>query len=150
MSHSNRKYIAVISRSKISMPEAVIELTANAFKLLSLIYYGHISNSDLQDKKAMKILGVSRHPYLKAKDELKIKGYIKIVQVGSTKYKWFVGKNAIRKDTEKYDEAKKKKKSREFAELVLGVDNNDENEIPKAKQKGVYVVEGFEQDLCCA
>ena len=75
----------------------------------------------------MKQLGVSRRPYYKAKDELKEKGYIKIIQVGSTKYKWYVGKEAISKDDLKYQN-KKRKDDELFAKLVLegnSINNQD-------------------------
>ena len=85
------------------MKDAVLELSANAFKLLNLIYHEVIKDEDLADNKAMAQLGVSRRPYFKAKDELKDTGYIRVVQVGSTKYKWYVGKQAIEKDSKKYD-----------------------------------------------
>jgi hypothetical protein len=131
---TNRKYIAKVQRSKVNMREAVIELSPNAFKLLNLIYYEILKDETLADDKAMKQLGVSRRPYYKAKDELKEKGYIKIVQVGSTKYKWYIGKEAIAKD------------DRLFAKLVLE-GNSINNQDFKSKESGVFVLEGFEQDF---
>lgn len=142
---TNRKYIAKVQRSKVDMKEAVIELSPNAFKLLNLIYYEVLKDETLADDKAMKLLGVSRRPYYKAKDELKEKGYIKIVQVGSTKYKWYVGKEAISKDDLKYQN-KKRKDDELFAKLVLeGISIN--NQEFKSKESGIFVLEGFEQDF---
>ncbi|AXX95095.1 hypothetical protein [Arcobacter ellisii] len=142
---TNRKYIAKVQRSKVDMKETVIELSPNAFKLLNLIYYEILKDENLADDKAMKQLGVSRRPYYKAKDELKEKGYIKIVQVGSTKYKWYVGKEAISKDDLKYQN-KKRKDDELFAQLVLeGISIN--NQDFKSKESGVFVLEGFEQDF---
>ena len=141
---TNRRYIGKVYKSKVSMKDAVTELSPNSFKLLNLIYYEVIKGKDLEDKEAMSILGVSRGTYFKAKDELKEKGYIRIVQVGSTKYKWYIGKDAISKDALKWDEGRKIKSNREFANLVLQVKENEEHiENPT---EGVYVLEGFEQD----
>ena len=71
--------------------------------------------------------------------------YIKIVQVGSTKYKWYVGKEAISKDDLKYQN-KKRKNDELFAQLVLeGISIN--NQDFKSKESGVFVLEGFEQDF---
>ena len=84
-------------------------------------------DENLADDKVMKQLGVSRRPYYKAKDELKEKGYIKIIQFGSTKYKWYVGKEAISKDDLKYQN-KKRKDDELFAKLVLegnSINNQD-------------------------
>ena len=124
---TNRKYVGKVQRSKVDMKEAVIELSPNAFKLLNLIYYEVLKDENLADDKVMKQLGVSRRPYNKAKDELKEKGYIKIIQVGSTKYKWYVGKEAISKDDLKYQN-KKRKDDELFAKLVLegnSINNQD-------------------------
>ena len=71
MSQTNRKYIAKMKRSKINMAEAVQELSANAFKLLGLIYYNVIDLDNLDNDTVMKLLGVSRRPFFSAKDELK-------------------------------------------------------------------------------
>lgn len=125
------------------MKEAVVELSSNAFKLLNLLYYDFIKESNLADDKAMAILGVSRKPYFKAKDELKEKGYIKIVQVGSTKYKWYIGKESIRKDNEKY-KAKESKDRQKFAMLVLE-GRTETNTEQEEKSNEVFVLEGFEQ-----
>lgn len=142
---TNRKYVGKVQRSKVDIKEAVIELSPNAFKLLNLIYYEVLKDENLADDKAMKQLEVSRRPYYKAKDELKEKGYIKIVQVGSTKYKWYVGKEAISKDDLKYQN-KKRKDDELFAKLVLE-GNSINNEDFKSKESGVFVLEGFEQDF---
>lgn len=140
---TKRKYVGKVQRSKVDMKEAVIELSPNAFKLLNLIYYEILKDETLADDEAMKQLGVSRRPYYKAKDELKEKGYIKIVQVGSTKYKWYIGKESISKDDLKYQN-KKKKDDELFAQLVLeGSSINNQNFKPK--ENGVFVLEGFEQ-----
>lgn len=143
---TNRKYIGRINRSKVDMKEAVMELSPNAFKLLNLIYYEILKDETLVDNEAMKILGVSRRPYYKAKDELKEKGYIKIIQVGSTKYKWYIGKEAIAKDEIKYQN-KKKKDDELFAELVLNHKASTNNQSFSYKDSGVFVLEGFEQDF---
>lgn len=142
---TNRKYIGRIHRSKVDMKEAVIELSPNAFKLLNLIYYEILKDETLADDKAMKQLGVSRRPYYKAKDELKEKGYIKIIQVGSTKYKWYIGKESISKDDLKYQN-KKRKDDELFAKLVLE-GNAVNNQKFKSKERGVFVLEGFEQNF---
>ncbi|MCT7501397.1 hypothetical protein ACOTVQ_09660 [Aliarcobacter butzleri] len=142
---TNRKYVGKVYRSKVDMKEAVVQLSPNAFKLLNLIYYEIIKDETLADNEAMKHLGISRRPYYKAKDELKEKGYIKIIQVGSTKYKWYVGKEAISKDNLKYQN-KKKKDDEKFAELVLGINKATNNQSFNYQESGVYVLEGFEQD----
>lgn len=143
---TNRKYVGKVYRSKVDMKEVVLELSPNAFKLLNLIYYEIIKDETLADNEAMKYLGVSRRPYYKAKDELKEKGYIKIIQVGSTKYKWYIGKESISKDDLKYHN-KKKKDDEKFAELVLGLNKSTNNQSYNYEDSGVYVLEGFEQDL---
>lgn len=102
MSQTNRKYVAKMKRSKINMAEAVQELSANAFKLLGLIYYGVIKLDNLDNDSVMKLLGVSRRPFFNAKDELKNKGYIQVHQIGSTKFVWVLGKEAVKKDNDLY------------------------------------------------
>jgi len=139
MSKTNRKYIATLKKSKINMREAVEELTANSFKLLNILYYVIENTSNLEDKILMTSLGISKRPFYKAKDELKEKGYLKIVQVGSTKYKWFLGKKAIKKDNEKY-QAKYKKDRETFANLVLGIDHSKPDVINK-NYSGTYFIE---------
>jgi hypothetical protein len=142
---TKRRYISKVYKTKVDMKEAVIELSANAFKLLNLIYYNIIKDETLADNEAMKTLGVSRRPYYRAKDELKEKGYIKVIQVGSTKYKWFVGKEAIRKDKHKY-KAKKKKDDEHFADLVLNYNCPKKEKNYSLDNEGVFVLEGFEQN----
>lgn len=144
---TNRRYVGKVYKSRVVMKEAVLELSANAFKLLNLIYHEAIKDEDLADDKAMNILGVSRRPYFKAKDELQDLGYIRIVQVGSTKYLWYVGKTSIAKDADRYDKGKKKKADYEFAQLVLSIDMSDNVicESSNQAESGVYVLEGFEQ-----
>lgn len=139
MKKTNRTYRAIIKRSKVNMGEAVQELTANSFKLLNIIYYCVTEEKDLEDKSLMKFLDVSRRPFYNAKEQLKEKGYIKIVQVGSTKYKWFVGKKAIQKDNEKY-EPKYKKDREKYAKLVLNVEDNESFIIPN-NYSGVYSID---------
>ena len=99
----------------------------------------------------MVILGVSRRPYFKAKEELQERGYLRIVQVGSTMYKWYVGKASILKDSKRWDEGKRLKENFKFAQLVLGFTlKENKNPLPKAvnnENNGVYVLEGFEQDV---
>ena len=102
MSQTNRKYVAKMKRSKINMAEAVQELSANAYKLLGLIYYNVIDLDNLDNDTVMKLLGVSRRPFFSAKDELKDKGYIQIHQIGSTKFVWVLGKEAVKKDNDLY------------------------------------------------
>ena len=132
------------------MSEAVMELSANAFKLLNLIYHDLIKEETLENDRAMEILGVSRRPYFSAKDELQEKGYIRIVQVGSTMYKWYVGKASISKDSKRWDEGKRLKNDFEFAQLVLGYTlKESEKYLPKPvnnSDSGAYTLEGFEQD----
>jgi len=139
MSITNRKYIAILKKSKVNMREAVGELSANSFKLLNILYYVIDDTSNLEDKRLMDTLGVSKRPFYNAKDELKEKGYLKIVQVGSTKYKWFLGKKAIKKDNDKY-EAKYKKDRENFANLVLGIDYSKSDVINK-NCSGTYFIE---------
>lgn len=138
---TKRRYISKVIKSRVVMKEAVVELSANAFKLLNLIYFDCIKDEDLADDKARAILGVSRRPYFKAKEELAALGYIRIIQVGSTKYKWYVGKEAIAKDAKRYDEGRAKKANREFSEMVMDYyipSNNIEEPII---QDGVGVYE---------
>lgn len=111
MSQTNRKYVAKIKRSKINMAEAVQELSANAYKLLGLIYYNVVSLDNLDNDTVMKLLGVSRRPFFNAKDELKNKGYIQVHQTGSTKFVWILGKEAVQKDYDLY--APKRMKDKE-------------------------------------
>lgn len=152
MRKTNRRYVGTLYKSKVLMMEAVQELSANAFKLLNLVYYEVVTKEGLSDSNLMMILNISRRPYFKAKSELKEKGYINIVQVGSTKYKWFVGKKAIQKDYEKY-EPKRRKDAESFADLVLnGVCKDSKKSKPRENKSnhdggGVYVLEGFEQGL---
>ena len=129
------------------MSEAVIELSSNAYKLLGYIYYNHLLDSDLVDKRASKIIGSSHSTYANAKYELKNAGYIKIVQCGSTLYKWFVGKGAIEKNNIKY-KGKEKKDRRVFANKVLGttVGEITVNSLNDGVC-GVYELEGFEQSV---
>ncbi len=146
---TNRRYIGKVYKSRVVMSEAVMELSANAFKLLNLIYHDLIKEETLENDRAMEILGVSRRPYFSAKDELQEKGYIRIVQVGSTKYLWYVGKASILKDSKRWDEGKRLKNDFEFAQLVLG-HTLVESDTPKLKavnsdNYGVYELEGFEQ-----
>jgi hypothetical protein len=139
MKKTNRTYKAIIKKSKVNMGEAVQELAANSFKLLNIIYYYVTEEKDLEDKSLMKLLNVSRRPFYNAKEQLKEKGYIKIVQVGSTKYKWFVGKKAIQKDNEKY-EPKYKKDREEYAKLVLNIQDK-ESCIISNNYSGVYSID---------
>ena len=50
MNKTNRRYIAKMKRSKVNMREAVQELSANAYKLLGLIYYNVIDLNKLWRK----------------------------------------------------------------------------------------------------
>ena len=146
-SKTNRKYVGQIIRSKVPMAKAVIELSANAFKVLNLVYYGHICKEKLRDQDASKIASMSRRPYMKAKDELIEKGYIRIHQIGSTKYKWIIGSTAIEKDRERYDKPRTEKANKEFAEKVLKYYNpqdfyqeHEDKYLNKGKT-GVYEVD---------
>ncbi len=141
---TKRKYVGRVYKSKISMVEAVQDLSPNSFKFLNLIYHEVLKGEELVDTNIMAVLGVSRRPYFRAKDELKEKGYIRIVQVASTKYKWYVGKKAIAKDAKRYDKGRKLKADREFANLVLGI-KVERDEYIDNPTEGVFVLEGFEQ-----
>ncbi len=139
---TKRRYVATVTKSRVIMKEAVLELSANAFKLLSLIYYENIKDGDLADEKACRILGVSRRPYFKAKEELTELGYLRIVQVGSTKYKWYIGKKAIKKDSERFDIGRSKKSNYEFSQKVLNyynINNTDDEPITQTGT-GVYEI----------
>ena len=152
MNKTNRRYIAIVKRTKINLREATTKLSSNAFKLLYMIYTDVIKGEDLDNNKAMKIMELSKHPYLKAKDELKEQGYIKVIQIGATKFVWLIGKDAIEKNDEKY--ALKEKLDREaYAQEILEYlspkpsnETFDQNP-PTVYPNETYVLEGFEQNF---
>ena len=151
MKKTNRRYIAIVKRTKVNLREATTKLSSNAFKLLYMIYTDVIKGEDLDNNKAMKIMELSKHPYLKAKDELKEQGYIKVIQIGATKFVWLIGKGAIEKNDEKY--ALKEKLDREaYAQEILEYlspkPSNEtlEQNPPTVYPNETYVLEGFEQN----
>ncbi len=85
------------------MREAVIDLSPRAFKLLNLIYYGHISHEYLMDAKASKILGCGINTYANTKYELKESDYLLIHQLPNNKFIWIIGKKAIAKDKDRWN-----------------------------------------------
>lgn len=142
-----KRYKGQIRRSKVDMSEAVLELNPNAFTLLNYIYLGHLQDADLNNRRASKIIGLSHVTYSNAKHDLVKAGYIKIVQCGSTLYKWFVGKGAIEKNNIKY-KGKEKKDRRVYANKVLGTTVGVNTEYTCSNgASGVYELDGFEQDV---
>lgn len=76
-----------------------LELSSNAYKLLSIMYYLDIDGNENDLREA---LAVGRDSYKKALNELKDKGYLAIVKTGGTTYKYLLGQ-AIKKHDQKYE-----------------------------------------------
>ena len=85
------------------MSKEVIHLSPVAFKLLNLLYYNHITSTNLKASIAHKILQTGRDTYNNALYELKEANLLYIQQAGPLHYIYILGHKAIKDHKNKWD-----------------------------------------------
>jgi DNA-binding MarR family transcriptional regulator len=108
------KFIGVIKSSKVDMKEVVTKLSAQAYRVLSYLYYRHIDGDKLKISEAIKILQISKTTYSNCLYELKENNLLYIQQIDTTTYLYMIGEEIICKYKAKW----KNKEDYDYKELV--------------------------------